>query len=276
MNEQDLIYHELILELNRHPLNKKKLEDFTYHHKEFNPLCGDEVELFVKTDEHDMIIDIGFQGQGCALSQASASILTEMSKKKTLPEAQKITTEEILKKLGLEKLNPTRLRCVGISVENIHKISTTKAAVQKKSPSSKEGVGGVIEDEQIIPNLFNRKYLKPFRKKLRNNLTKSETILWKHLSHDQLGVRFRRQYSIGDYIVDFYCPTLQLVIEVDGSTHFEEQVFDRDQKKESYLKNLGIVVKRYPDEEVFNNLEQVITDIYQTCEMLKHQRRNSS
>lgn len=266
MNEQDLIYHELILELNRHPLNKKHLSDFTYHHKEFNPLCGDEVELFIKIDDHGKIIDIGFQGNGCAISQASASVLTEMIRSKSTTEAQKITTENILQKLGLEKLNPTRLRCAGLSVEALHHIS----------PSSQEGAGGVTQKEQVIPNLFNRKYLKPFRKKLRSSMTKSEIILWKHLSHDQLGVRFRRQYSIGDYIVDFYCPILQLAIEIDGSTHFEEQILDRDQKKENYLKSLGIVVKRYPAQEVFNNLEQVITDIYQSCETLKSQRRNSS
>lgn len=128
MNDQDLIYHELILELYRHPLNKKKLDDVTFHHKEFNPLCGDEVELFIKTDEHDMITDISFQGQGCTLSQASASILTEMSKKKTLSEAQKITTEIILQKLGLEKLNPTRLRCIGISVQALQNISPAISA----------------------------------------------------------------------------------------------------------------------------------------------------
>jgi nitrogen fixation NifU-like protein len=123
MNDQDLIYHELILELYRHPLNKKKLDDFTFHHKEFNPLCGDEVELFIKTDKDDKIIDIGFLGQGCALSQASTSILTEVLKKKTLTEAYKITTQEILQKLGLKKLNPTRLRCVGLPVEALQKIS---------------------------------------------------------------------------------------------------------------------------------------------------------
>ena len=123
MSEQDLIYHELILELNRHPLNKKKLEDFTYHHKEFNPLCGDEVELFVKTDEHDMIIDIGFQGNGCAISQASASILTEKVKNKIFLEAQNLENNELVGWLGLKNLNPTRLRCATLSLECLKKLS---------------------------------------------------------------------------------------------------------------------------------------------------------
>ena len=123
MSEQDLIYHELILELNRHPLNKKKLEDFTYHHKEFNPLCGDEVELFVKTDEHDMIIDIGFQGNGCAISQASASILTEKVKNKIFLEAQNLENNELVGWLGLKNLNPTRIRCATLSLECLKKLS---------------------------------------------------------------------------------------------------------------------------------------------------------
>jgi nitrogen fixation NifU-like protein len=122
MNDQDLIYHELILELNRHPLNKKQLSNFTYHYKEFNPLCGDEVELFIKTDKDDRIIDIGFLGNGCAISQASASILTEKIKNKKFSEVQNLENNELLGWLGLKNLNPTRIRCATLSLECLKKI----------------------------------------------------------------------------------------------------------------------------------------------------------
>lgn len=117
MNAEDELYHELILELYRHPLNKKHLSNFDYHYKEFNPLCGDEVELFIKTDKNGKIIDIGFQGNGCAISQASASILTEKIKNKLFKEARELQNDNLLEWLGLNNLNPTRVRCVTLSLE---------------------------------------------------------------------------------------------------------------------------------------------------------------
>lgn len=68
--------------------------------------------------------------------------------------------------------------------------------------------------------LNNRKYLKEFRKELRNNATKAESQLWKTLQKSQLeGRKFRRQHSIGNYIVDFYCPKEKLIVELDGQVH---------------------------------------------------------
>lgn len=99
-------------------------------------------------------------------------------------------------------------------------------------------------------------------------MTKGEKILWQHINRDQLGLRFRRQYGIGDYIVDFYCPKLKLVVEIDGLTHYEEKVFENDQIRQRYLEQLGLTVKRYNSEQVFNNLESVLTDIYNTCQEL--------
>ena len=121
MNSENEIYHELILELNRHPLNKKKLDNFNLHSKEFNPLCGDEVELFIKTDNDNNIINIGFQGNGCAISQAATSIVTEKIKNKPLSELTHITLELILSSLGLPHLNPTRQRCAGLGLEALKK-----------------------------------------------------------------------------------------------------------------------------------------------------------
>ncbi len=68
--------------------------------------------------------------------------------------------------------------------------------------------------------LHNRKYLKENRKMLRSNLTPAEAELWKHLKSSQLyGRKFRRQHSIGNFILDFYCPSEKLAIELDGQIH---------------------------------------------------------
>lgn len=118
-NIEDL-YREAILDLSRNPLNKKKLADFDYHHKENNPLCGDEVELFVKL-EQGKVSDAGFQGDGCAISQASVSLLTDYIKGKSAAELGKISREEILDLLGLKNLNPTRQRCALLGLKTLQK-----------------------------------------------------------------------------------------------------------------------------------------------------------
>jgi very-short-patch-repair endonuclease len=123
-----------------------------------------------------------------------------------------------------------------------------------------------------MSQVYNLPQLKHLRGKLRNNMTKSEIVLWKHLNHDQLGYRFRRQYGVGNYIVDFYCPKLKLVIEIDGNTHHEESVFENDRIREAYLQNLGLKVKRYNSGEIFNNLENVLKDIYQNCQEINEER----
>ncbi len=115
------VYKELILELNRHPLNKKKLSDFDVRHKETNPLCGDEIELFIKFDANDKVADVGFQGAGCAITQASASLLTDYIKGKSRAELKNITAETMTEMLGLPQLNPTRLRCLLLALKALQK-----------------------------------------------------------------------------------------------------------------------------------------------------------
>lgn len=111
------MYHELIIELSKHPLNKKVLTDFNVSYKSFNPLCGDEVEIFVRYDKNAKVVEIGWQGQGCALSQAGVSFVTEQAKGKTTEEIKSITSEFLTGELGLTKLNPTRLRCLLIGLK---------------------------------------------------------------------------------------------------------------------------------------------------------------
>lgn len=116
----DTLYHEILLDLYKHPLHKTKPAHFDVHHKEHNPLCGDVVELFVAFDGNK-ITDIGWQGDGCAISQASTSLLTDAVKGKTKKQAATITKETVLENLGLTNLNPTRLRCALLCLEALKK-----------------------------------------------------------------------------------------------------------------------------------------------------------
>jgi len=80
--------------------------------------------------------------------------------------------------------------------------------------------------------VINKKTQKELRQKLRNEATKSERILWNKLKGRQLyNLKFRRQQGIGKYVVDFYCPKLKLVIEIDGLSHYDESVYEKDIKR---------------------------------------------
>lgn len=110
--------------------------------------------------------------------------------------------------------------------------------------------------------LHNRKYLEVYRKELRNNGTSAEVFLWKHLSKSKLeGRKFRRQHSIGNYIVDFYCPREKMIVELDGEIHNRPEVQERDQKRTEYLESIGFNVIRFENKMVFNNLESVLREI---------------
>jgi len=101
--------------------------------------------------------------------------------------------------------------------------------------------------------------LKKFSRQLRSNLTDSEQRLWFHLRRKQLeGIQFYRQKPIGNYIVDFYAPKAKLVIEIDGSQHFEEEHAKRDALRDSYLSGLGIHVLRFNNLEVLGTLDGVL------------------
>ena len=92
-------------------------------------------------------------------------------------------------------------------------------------------------------------------------MTECEIILWSHIRNNLLGVRFRRQYGIGSYIADFYCPSLKLVIELDGSQHFTEEGLEYDKIREDFMKSLGIKTLRFNNNDVWNNIERILEEI---------------
>ena len=111
-------------------------------------------------------------------------------------------------------------------------------------------------------HIHNRKHLKPFRKKLRNNLTSAEATVWKSLQKSQLeGRKFRRQHSVGSYILDFYCPSERLCVELDGAHHFTSEGLAYDQRRTAFLNSMDIRVVRFENCRVFEDLEGVLEEV---------------
>ena len=112
----DDFYRENILDHYRHPRNAGTLEDATHSHEEDNPLCGDVIRIDLHVNENNVIDEVAFKGRGCAISQASASMLTEMIQGKTLEEAKQIGKDDILEALGIE-IGPVRMKCALLSLK---------------------------------------------------------------------------------------------------------------------------------------------------------------
>ena len=110
-----------------------------------------------------------------------------------------------------------------------------------------------------MQQIHNQQVLKPRRKELRRSLTPAEAALWNSLQRSQLsGRKFRRQHSVGNYILDFYCPECRLAVELDGQGHFNPMTSEYDYRRSEYLKKLNIRVLRFENRLVFENLEGVL------------------
>lgn len=113
-------------------------------------------------------------------------------------------------------------------------------------------------------------WLKVFARKLRNNSTQSEIILWKHIRRKAYGVEFHRQVPILNYIVDFYCHELKLAIEIDGHSH--DFKFDYDKRRQSRLERYNITFLRFTDLEVKRELFNVLLKLEQQIAELQRNR----
>ena len=138
------IYHEMIVDYSRNPINYGEIEnhDVTFH--DSNPLCGDSIDIDMKIDDHK-VTDIKFHGKGCAICMACTSVLTEITKGKSLDDVRKIEKNDILSELGLEHLQAVRIKCallslkvlksalytyLGSNIENTEGIDTLKAEAE--------------------------------------------------------------------------------------------------------------------------------------------------
>ena len=109
-------------------------------------------------------------------------------------------------------------------------------------------------------NKTNNPKLKPLAQELRKNMTKEERHLWYDFLK-KLPITFNRQKVIGSYIVDFYSAEAQLVIELDGAQHYEEESREKDIIRDAYLNSLGILVLRYTNIEFHKNFDGICKDI---------------
>ena len=120
---------------------------------------------------------------------------------------------------------------------------------------------------KIIP--YNPK-LREFAKQLRNNSTLSEVLLWKQIKGKALGVEFKRQVPMLEYIVDFYCQEIGLAIEVDGNIHDFRYLEDAQRQQE--IEKYGVIFIRFSNEEIKNNMFSVILSLESKIEELKAER----
>ena len=111
-------------------------------------------------------------------------------------------------------------------------------------------------------NYSNHPATKEYRRLLRMTETSTERMLWKRLRGKQLdGYRFRQQHGFGPYVLDFYCPSIRLCIELDGGVHNDEKVKQKDEERTVFLKQNRIQVLRFRNEEVEQNIEYVLERI---------------
>jgi very-short-patch-repair endonuclease len=125
---------------------------------------------------------------------------------------------------------------------------------------------------EVMTEIFNRKEMEERRRSLRNQATITEVRLWECIHKKQiLGIRFRRQYSIGKYIVDFYSPQLKLAIEIDGKSHDTQSKQEYDAIREKEIKQLGINILRFRNHEVLDELDNVVRKIEDTIKAFAEQ-----
>ena len=112
----DDLYREQIIDRYKNPRSRGVLDPHDFTYEDDNPLCGDRIRIDVRVDAHDRVTEAAFSGQGCAISQASADLLTEAVIGKTLDEVKKLGKDDVLELLGIE-LGPVRLKCALLSLK---------------------------------------------------------------------------------------------------------------------------------------------------------------
>jgi very-short-patch-repair endonuclease len=113
-----------------------------------------------------------------------------------------------------------------------------------------------------MTNIYNKAGFKDRRRELRQGMPLSERALWSRLRNRQLeGLKFRRQYGIGVYVVDICCPEVKLVVEVDGYSHTFEETWTRDEERRRYFEALGFAVVRVTSDDVHGELDAVMERI---------------
>ena len=138
MSEYDDVYSDLILDLYKNPVNKGKIHNHDLHIEGGNPICGDKVVFEMKIS-NEIIEDIKFEGNGCAISTAAESLLTEIIKGKTILQAEKITQQEMFDALG-GKVIEARINCAILGLFTLQ-----KGLIEfKKNPAKNKTITGIV------------------------------------------------------------------------------------------------------------------------------------
>ncbi len=128
---------------------------------------------------------------------------------------------------------------------------------------TKEGLG------EVMTEVFNKTNVKDMRRRLRNQMSRTEVLVWSRLKGKQIGgFKFRRQYSVGPYSIDFYCPAIRLAIEIDGESHCDDMTVVKDAKRQAFIESFGIRFLRFSNLEVYENLDGMIEQIAHTAQAL--------
>jgi len=130
------IYREIILDHYRNPRNKGRISDADVSFHDSNPLCGDEIDIHLRVEDN-IVKDIKFEGRGCAISQASASMLTEMVMNKPLASVKELGKDDVLENIGLVNLGPARIKCALLSLK-VLKMSMVEYYASKDPESAQE------------------------------------------------------------------------------------------------------------------------------------------
>ncbi len=128
----DDLYRAEILEHYRHPHNFGTLEHPDVVQEGSNPLCGDRITLMLSIDDEGRVADVAFTGRGCAISQASASMLTDRIRGLPLAEVAKIGRQEVIDEIGIE-ISPARLKCALLSVDTLRRALADRIAWQAET-----------------------------------------------------------------------------------------------------------------------------------------------
>ena len=113
-----------------------------------------------------------------------------------------------------------------------------------------------------MTQFFNKSTEKAKRRRLRTDSPTAETKIWSSLRRKNVfGYKFRRQYSVGPYVIDFYCPALKLAVEIDGDSHFIGDAVEDDKRRQAFIESFGIRFLRFTNRDIYDNLEGVLEAI---------------
>ncbi len=121
-----------------------------------------------------------------------------------------------------------------------------------------------------MTKFYNKPSEKVKRRQLRQDITKAEKIIWAKIKNRQIeNCKFRRQYSVDKFVIDFYSPILKLAIEIDGDSHFQNDAVEYDMERQVFIESAGIKFLRFTNEDVYGNLSGVLESIVQTIRDLR-------